>query len=160
MVKVLSLIYEDILEFHKLALRYFQQPLWKQMFKATWENYKAPFPRIIGNIARHRLLVESQANLIHIEESQEEHQLEERRFIHLEEQRRLHAVTNWLRPTDIEADQTRFRNIRKGYPTTGAWLLQDLRFKEWFDPQYPAIPPLLWLNGMPGAGTFRASFLA
>jgi hypothetical protein len=82
--------------------------------------------------------------------------LEEDRFnaqMDIEEKHRLHAVSNWLKPTDVEADQTRFRNIRKDYPTTGAWLLQDPRFIDWFNPHYPAIPPLLWLNGIPGAGS-------
>jgi hypothetical protein len=155
MVTVLSLIYEDILKFHRLALRYFQLPLWRQIFSMSWANYKSRFTSIIHNLAEHRKLVESQANLTQIEEYQKERRLEEERFnkeIGDEERRRLHAVVNWLKPTDVEADQTRFREIRADYPTTGCWLLRDQRFLDWFDPQYPVIPPLLWLSGIPGAG--------
>jgi hypothetical protein len=156
MGKVLLLMYEDILNFHRLALRYFQQPLWRQVFGATWKNYRSKFAGIIRNLPRHQQLIESQANLIQIEESQQERRLEEMRFeasMEIEELQRLHAVSNWLKPTDVEADQTRFRKIRTAYPTTGRWLLKDQRFIDWFNPQYPAIPPLLWLNGRPGAGT-------
>jgi hypothetical protein len=155
MEKVLLLIYEDILNFHRLALRYFQQPLWRQMFASSWSNYKTRFSGIIKNFPRHQQLIESQANLIQIEESQAERRVEESRFRTLmqnEERNRLNAVSTWLNPTDVEADQTRFRKIRTEYPTTGQWPLQDQRFEDWFNPQYPAIPPLLWLNGMPGAG--------
>ncbi|KAF2807330.1 putative zinc finger protein [Mytilinidion resinicola] len=155
MVQVLSLMYEDILKFHRIALAYFQQPLWKQMFDATWKTYKSRFSGIISNMSRHRSLIENQATLSQIEDFRESRLIENDRFeaeIKNEELRRSHSVYNWLRATSIDTDQYHLSKIRADYPGTGRWLLVNPTFKKWFDPQYATIPPLLWLNGIPGAG--------
>ncbi|KAF2492653.1 hypothetical protein BU16DRAFT_551492 [Lophium mytilinum] len=155
MVRVLSLMYEDILKFHRIALSYFQQPLWKQMFDATWKTYKSRFSGIISNMSRHRSLIERQATLSQIEDFQESRRIENDRFeaeIKNEELRRSHSVYNWLNATSIDTDQYHLSKIRADYPGTGRWLLANPTFHDWFNPQFGAIPPLLWLNGIPGAG--------
>lgn len=38
MIRVLSLMYEDILQFHRLALRYFQQPRWSFLLTFVIDN--------------------------------------------------------------------------------------------------------------------------
>jgi hypothetical protein len=97
-------------------------------------------------MARHRGLIESQASLSQIEDFQEV-----RRFDDL---RQSQSVYSWLRPSNVMNDQYHHIKLRASYPGTGRWLLQNHTFKEWFDPQYPTIPPLLWLTGIPGGGKF------
>jgi hypothetical protein len=104
---------------------------------------------------QYRSLIESQTSLSQIEAFQGSRRIEYHRFeteTKKEDRSRLHAVTNWLRATIVEVDQTDLSEIRKEYPGTGQWLLGNTTFKEWFDPLFPTIPPLLWLNGAPGTG--------
>jgi hypothetical protein len=125
------------------------------MFDATWKTYKSRFSGVISNMARHRTLIESQATLSQIEDFQESRRIEDERFEAEMKNQDLHrsqAVYNWLRATSIDTDQYQLSKIRAEYPGTGRWLLDNPTFKEWFDPQFPAIPPVLWLNGIPGAG--------
>lgn len=180
MVRLLSLIYEDILKFHSITLRYFQQRGWYhpsmlqspgsssnlsiewiKLFDYTWDTCKSRCSSIVDNIARHRSLIEAQAgssdqtNYSHPEIPHKSYQTDYFRLeseLNGEDLHRLWTVNNWLRAANVEDDQNRFSKTRAEYPGTGEWLLENKYFKEWFDPQYPAIPPLLWLNGIPGAG--------
>ncbi|KAI9683271.1 MAG: hypothetical protein M1822_006136 [Bathelium mastoideum] len=61
------------------------------------------------------------------------------------------VVKQWLSATDCEAQQNRHRNTRSICPNAGSWLLEHPRFQQWFSPDY-CTAPLLWLNGIPGAG--------
>ncbi|KAK8008159.1 hypothetical protein PG991_010710 [Apiospora marii] len=86
-------------------------------------------------------------------------QFEERQF---DEQtlQQTKDVYNWLRPTNVGLDQASLVEARAEYPGTGQWLLENKLFKEWFDPRFPTIPPLLWIIGIPGAGkTMLASLV-
>ncbi|KAJ2989302.1 hypothetical protein NUW58_g3537 [Xylaria curta] len=163
MVRVLSHMYDDILTFQRIVLRYFQQPQWQQLFSESWDACKSRFSSIILNTARHRSLIESQASPSQIEESQENsHQsrrIEDDQLDELDLQR-VRDVLNWLRAYNAEIDQDAHAKARAEYPQTGRWLLETTFFQEWFDPRFPTIPPLLWLNGIPGAGkTILASLV-
>lgn len=174
MVEVLALLYEDVLKFQRIILRYFQQPRqprsslfeiglysnhenaeWQTVFSESWKTCKSRFPDIVRNIATQRNLIENKATYVQVEEVRESirHSLQvEAR--HLDEQtlRQIGVVRNWLRPTNVHDDQAALVEARAQYPATGQWLLENTLFKEWFDPRFPTIPPLLWINGIPGAG--------
>jgi hypothetical protein len=129
-----------------------------------WETYKPRFSGIIFKLGRHRSLIESQEDaLTQTQESQERRREEDKRFeaaMKNEDMRRAREVFNWLRSTDVETNQFHFSKILAGYPDTGRWLLNNPYFQEWIDPHFPTIPPLLWLNGIPGAGkTILASLV-
>ncbi|KAJ5373531.1 hypothetical protein N7517_005537 [Penicillium concentricum] len=163
MIKVLSLMYEDILKFHRLAIQYFQQRLWKQLWHATWKTQKSRFSNIISGMARHRALIESQAGLSQIEDFQESRRVMDGRHnveVQDEASRRSRTVFNWLKAPDVDGNQYNLTQTRAGHPGTGRWLLENQAFKDWFDPNYPKIPPLLWLNGIPGAGKTVLASLA
>ncbi|OQD95723.1 hypothetical protein PENSOL_c019G09356 [Penicillium solitum] len=163
MIKVLSLMYEDILKFHRIAIQYFQQRLWKQLWHATWKTQQSRFSNIISGMARHRALIESQAGLVQIADSQEARRLVDDRHnaeVQYESLRRSRTVFNWLRAPDVDGNQYNLTQTRAGNPGTGRWLLDNQAFKDWFDPNYPKIPPLLWLNGIPGAGKTVLASLA
>ncbi|TGJ88444.1 hypothetical protein E0Z10_g384 [Xylaria hypoxylon] len=175
MIRVLSLMYADILKFQRIILRYFQQPRqshilllyysqtvskrysteWQQVFSESWDTCRSRFSGIILNMARHRTLIETKATPSQIEDVRQSipksRQIEDNQ---LDEQdlQRIRDVHNWLRATNNDIDQENHFKTRAEYPETGRWLLEIPFFKEWFNPQYPTIPPLLWLNGIPGAG--------
>ncbi|KAJ5901293.1 hypothetical protein N7504_007286 [Penicillium tannophilum] len=155
MTRVLSLMYEDILNFHRLAMKYFQQRLWKQLFDATWPSHSSRFASVIGNLARHRALIERHATLSQIEDSQESQRLANDRFditMQNEDMARSVVVSQWLKSPHTDVDQYNFTKVRLDYPDSGKWLLDNQSFKEWFDPSFPKIPPLLWVSGIPGSG--------
>lgn len=162
MVRVLTLMYEDILEFHRRALKYFQQRMWRQLFQATWKTFKSKFSGLSDSMRRHRSLIESQANLLQIEESQQSRAYHEAQFKLIrdaEESRRRTTVNTWLHAASTETDQYNASSIRSEYPETGGWLFDMNKFKAWFDPQFCSTPAL-WLNGIPGAGkTILASLV-
>ncbi|KAI1563089.1 hypothetical protein PtrEW13061_012073 [Pyrenophora tritici-repentis] len=65
----------------------------------------------------------------------------------------------WLVAANCGADQETYARVRQEYPGTGQWFLQKNRFRSWFDPNFCSTP-LLWMNGIPGAGkTILASLV-
>ncbi|RYP73035.1 hypothetical protein DL771_003903 [Monosporascus sp. 5C6A] len=69
----------------------------------------------------------------------------------MQESQRLGDVRTWLHATNCAKEQERYSDIRREYTGTGRWLLDNQSVKKWMDPIYPTVPPLLWLNGIPGA---------
>lgn len=129
------------------------------MFDESWDTVKTRFDGIIINIARHQRLIESQATSFEIEEAQENvprYQFNRDGQPSEQDLRRLLDVHNWLRASNVEIDQGNHQKARAEYPGTGRWLLNAAAFRDWFNPQFPAIPPLLWVNGIPGAGKLTA----
>ncbi|KAK8084662.1 Ankyrin repeat-containing protein [Apiospora hydei] len=155
MRRVLSNMWKDILEFHRQALKYFQQPMWRQLFQATWDTYKSRFSPLIENIRGHGHLIQTQAALSQIEDFRRDQDLRDAQFNKITESQEMQRLTNlkaWLNPPSIENDQYELSKVWKRYPGSGRWLLQNQSMKEWLDPLFPTIPPLLWMHGMPGAG--------
>ncbi|TPX09019.1 uncharacterized protein E0L32_001720 [Thyridium curvatum] len=163
MIGVLVSLYEDLLEFQQILLRYFKQLQWQRVFDESWNTCRTRCSSIVIRIARRRSLIESQASPPQIEEVRDSIQQDrenEDREVHQHDLKRTRDVFNWLKPTNVDIDQDTFIQARADYPNTGHWLLEDSAFKDWFDPRYVTIPPLLWLNGIPGAGkTILASLV-
>lgn len=121
----------------------------------TWKTYQSKFGEIMSNMTRHYRLVEMSATVAQIEDFQKARKIDDDRFEterRDEDLRRLKTVYDWLRPAGVENDHYEFMKTRAAFPDTGRWLLDHPTFQEWFDPHYPMVPPLLWLNGIPGAG--------
>ncbi|KAI1451390.1 putative zinc finger protein [Annulohypoxylon moriforme] len=155
LIRILSDIYADIFEFQRILLRYFQNLEWQQVFAESWDICKSRFPSIVIQIARRRSLIENEASLFQIEEARKEIQQSRKNTddqFNEQNLHRLHHVYNWLKAFNVQNDQDDFSKVRAKYPGTGRWLLENTVFKEWFHPQYATIPPLLWLNGILGAG--------
>ncbi|RYP90715.1 hypothetical protein DL770_003180 [Monosporascus sp. CRB-9-2] len=163
MLRMLSMVWKDILIFHHQAMEYFQKPMWKQLFHATWDTYKSRFGPLIDNIRGHGALIQTQATLSQIEAFQRDAELRDanlRSISEKQESQRLSDLKTWLHATSCANEQKRYSDIRREFPGTGRWLLDNQSIKEWMDPIYPTIPPLLWLNGIPGAGkTILASLI-
>ncbi|KAK8053544.1 hypothetical protein PG996_012845 [Apiospora saccharicola] len=155
MRKVLSIMWKDILEFHRQALKYFQQPMLRQIFQATWDTYKSRFSPLIENIRGHGNLIQTQAVISQIQDFRRDQDLRNAEFNKIRESQEAQRLTDlkaWLSPPNVDNDQYELCKIWKKYPGSGQWLLQNQHLKNWLDPLFPTIPPLLWINGMPGAG--------
>lgn len=132
----------------------------KQLFQATWKTYRTRFDPLIANIHDHGMLVQNQATLAQIEECRRDRLAN----CHQHEAYRLRELYTWLRSPDqdqasnAENDQYEYARVRKDCPGSGSWVLSKQAFNEWMDPAFPAIPPLLWINGVPGAGRFLLSY--
>ncbi|KAI6553144.1 hypothetical protein MCOR04_010777 [Pyricularia oryzae] len=154
MRQLLVLIYEDILRFQLLALRYFRKKMWKQLFVASWGGFKSEIKLLKDNLGRHRRLIESRASLTQFEEVLNIRANAEKYFKELkdgENRRRREVVFRWLSSADVEAVHEQRVDARAWSSQSCSWLLQAQLFQHWFDPMY-CQTPLLWLNGKPGSG--------
>jgi hypothetical protein len=61
------------------------------------------------------------------------------------------VVHSWLSAASSDVDQENAMKVREDYPDTGRWLLKQSQIRAWCDPGSSSTP-LLWLNGIPGAG--------
>ncbi|KAF4831577.1 Vegetative incompatibility protein HET-E-1 [Colletotrichum tropicale] len=155
MAEVLVDVYRDVLDFHYEAFKYFQQPMLKQIYHATWKTYKTKFSDLIHNIDQHKLLILSETTLAQARRSRE---LETERKVQQRSDRECdmrERIIGWLQGADLGAnvknDHAKLLKIRSSAPSSGRWLLSKPEFNRWFGP-FPSIPTLLWINGIPGAG--------
>ncbi|KAF5590988.1 zinc finger C2H2-type integrase DNA-binding protein [Fusarium pseudocircinatum] len=148
-------LYEKIGEALPLLRQYEGFFLWERLFDINWKTIKAGLLSIISSIIRHRDVIQNQSNQSQMTDSEETHTepiFESDPFGGENNRPKRLAVCHWLRPIDPAADQDLFSKVRAEYQGTGRWLLDNEDFKEWFNPRYARIPPLLWLTGLPGSG--------
>ncbi|KAF2088965.1 hypothetical protein K490DRAFT_37933 [Saccharata proteae CBS 121410] len=151
---VLTQIFEDVLDFHWVALKYFKQRTWKQLFQATWPSFKPKITKILNNMRRHKSLIESQADLVHFEQLQQLRASEEVEFRHLKEAedlRRRKEVDRWLSGASADIIHEKCQQAREDLPDSGKWIFDIPLFKTWFSLDFCSTT-LLWLSGMPGSG--------
>jgi hypothetical protein len=60
-------------------------------------------------------------------------------------------VMNWLTYVDVVVDQETSIAKQKEYSNTGLWIFGEPMIKAWLDISGAALP-MLWINGIPGAG--------
>ena len=169
---VLVMLYKDILDFHKNAMQCFKQLSkfsemivsgnvrfkwdtdWKSFFKALWIAFTPDINNIASNLRRHKSLIEGGVSIKVFEEIQNirqfaiiafEKQIKDQAVRHRDE------VQTWLCAFDCETQQQDHRETRKVCKDPGRWLIDDPEFDKWFSSEYCS-NPLLWLNGIPGAG--------
>ncbi|KAI9858937.1 MAG: hypothetical protein M1813_007239 [Trichoglossum hirsutum] len=168
MRKVLGLIYFDILEFHKRAIRFFSGRVWHQVFRSAWKDFGTRFKHILDSLRRHKELIQSQAHLLYFQQYQQDSQAA---LLHIQqyEQNRLQvldklgtleetesekkyiAVMEWISGANTKLDHESFRDIRHEYPGSGDWILKHEKIQNWKEADTP-VSSILWLNGIPGAG--------
>ncbi|KAH8812890.1 hypothetical protein F5884DRAFT_318007 [Xylogone sp. PMI_703] len=162
MSKVLEMIYEDILEFHQSALRMFGKSTLEQIFRAAWKTFKSRFQHILQDLLRHKLLIESQANALAIQEAQADRVTTWEAFKQIfvaQRNTQYLATQEWLSAVNMKVNQEGYAAIRHEYANTGKWVLTNNHVKSWLDPDNGTVSRI-WLNGIPGAGkTILASLL-
>lgn len=138
-----------------------------------WKNFNTRFSGILDNLRRHRELIESRAQLLHLQESKEHFQEYRRNFqeyrrdmsklrqdlesrVEEENRKKYVQVMEWLSDIQNGKDQNgndheSFCRIREEYPGTGLWILRHQHVPTWKEAE-PPVSSILWLNGIPGAG--------
>jgi hypothetical protein len=108
----------------------------------------------LDDLRRHKELVETQANLLQVQESRAFRMQCEISFADIEEigreNQRL-AVINWLSSADAHLDQEASAAARRDYPRACRWILEKPEIRAWYDPD-DSLVRLVWVNGIPGAG--------
>lgn len=130
------------------------------MFRATWKDFRSRFQHILDNLRRHRILIESRANSTDIQEARILRAKTQDFFQKNEESElksKVFAVLSWLSSADAYLDQEAFEEIRREYPEAGRWIFDHRMIKTWRDPDSSAVP-MVWLNGIPGAGMAPCQF--
>ncbi|KAF8247263.1 hypothetical protein K440DRAFT_601451 [Wilcoxina mikolae CBS 423.85] len=154
MRKVLVLIFEDVLEFHREALKIFKRRAWTVVFTALWKDFGTRFQKILDSLERHSRLIECQASLSEFEAAQTARRQTEHNFNELrkaEKERQMISVTKWLAPSEVHQDQERFTATRRPYPGSCGWVFKNSTVRTWLDSSLGKHSGL-WLNGIPGAG--------
>lgn len=169
---ILPAMYEDILEYHSLAIRPCMEPSrftcpesiqslftnsltdWERLFRASWISNQPKFNCIKQNMRRHKLLVENPITIAYFEEIQGHRRtamnaFEKEKASQDEERRR--RVRDWLCAPHCEEEQDKHRRTRSICANPGRWLLDSKTFKDWLNPNF-SLCPSLWLKGIPGAG--------
>lgn len=106
------------------------------------------------DLKRHKCLIESQANILQIQQSQAARAAADQDFqrVFLGQRREQYLATqNWLSAVNMKEIHEGFSNLRREYPSTGQWILKHESIKLWLDPDSSAVSPV-WINGIPGAG--------
>ncbi|KAL8789346.1 MAG: hypothetical protein Q9195_006873 [Heterodermia aff. obscurata] len=131
--RLLEMVYTDILDFHRCALIVFRKP---------------------KSLRRHGSLVESQANIIQIQNYQAESVRLQATLTRLEDtdhKEKTLSVLNWLSSADVNLDQENYGAVRDEDPNSALWILHNEKIRTWANID-SALIPCLWLNGIPGAG--------
>ncbi|KAL8822738.1 MAG: hypothetical protein Q9191_006533, partial [Dirinaria sp. TL-2023a] len=159
--RVVGLFYEDILEFHRRAYKYFRRRAWMMFFESFWKNFDYRFQRILENLRKHRDLIDQEANAIDISEAKkwrndclesiQQWRMERASAIEKTERERLgtqvREAVAWFGATG-EQDEILARISRACGPTH--WTLENEKMKMWLGGSRHNL--LLWLDGNPGAG--------
>ena len=132
--------------------------VWRQIFRSTWNDFNTRFQHIIESLRRHGSLVESQANILQIQNYQAESARLQAALTKLEDtdhKEKALSVLNWLSSTDVNLDQEIYMAVRDEDPDSGLWILHNEKLRTWANPD-SALIPCLWLNGIPGAGALES----
>ncbi|KAF4413455.1 Vegetative incompatibility protein HET-E-1 [Colletotrichum fructicola] len=151
MVKVVASIYDDILAFHREAFRYFQKSNAKRFIHAIFQTYQKTFEDLIQAIKRHQQILLGQSTFSEARRARANDERMRLQILETGQSRVRRELVLWLKGANTQNDHDRLLRIREEFPTTGVWLLSKPEFKGWFE-RYTSRPPMLWLNGVPGAG--------
>ncbi|KAI5836982.1 ankyrin repeat-containing domain protein [Morchella snyderi] len=161
MQQVIVMIFEEILEFYQLTLKYFRCKYWKKLFKSMWGTFEDRFGKILSNLDQHKVLIDSEATAAHIAHVhaaiRQAQAANEAARLHRDKQD-LDLTRKWLAPVNYDASLAKL-----GAPctATGGWFSREDDVQAWLD-EANKTSRLLWLTGIPGSGkTFLSSiFLA
>ena len=176
MERVLEYVYEDILDFHRKALKIFRckstfrnrskkySKLMKSSYVLGWyylfsrctsKRLEIALRGICDNIRQHKSLVENQAQIEHYIESQESQKRLNDQLLKMQQQeqrKQMFSIKEWLSPADYKNDHERYVEVHREYSQTGQWLLRAAQVKKWLTLSNEPEPWQLWLYGIPGAG--------
>ena len=148
---ILSVIYADVLEFHRRAYKFVRQRAWETLFKSAWASFDTRLKSILGSIEKHSDWLDREANSLDIAEAKEwRKRLEE--SVSKKETDQLHhkfrEALAWLAAEDQENELGRISD----HCQTGTcdWFLKSPKILTWMEESPEST--VMWLRGIPGAG--------
>lgn len=125
-----------------------------------WSDFRSRFEHILSRLRRHRELIERQAALQNSQEIQrnvERYQQDRDTFVKFfekqeraESEKTFFGVLKWISGVQTSLDHEAFCSER--VEDTGRWILKHEKVENWKEAETPE-NSILWLNGIPGAGT-------
>lgn len=157
MQTVVILVYEDILEFYGVAIKFFRRRLLHLILKLSWNDINVRIRHIIDNMKRHQDLVDKEAQAEDIERSQRQRE-DARTKMQTEllerTSRKKKEVMAWLGSVEHLPRGMRENSLQKMADGTGEWLLRSSELQDWMSGTHH-----LWLHGKPGAGMLKSLIL-
>lgn len=162
--QVLSLIYSDILEFHRRVYKFFRRKAWHFWFAFDWGLFERRFKSILERLSAHCDLLDKEAAAIHYSEMKkmrDSRQREDEEFEEREERRlrrMAEEVNGWLSAAEGIQEDYLHKLDDKRQSGTCDWILNDDQMFSWVEDEKG--DPILWMTGIPGAGkSFLSSLI-
>ncbi|RSM08743.1 hypothetical protein CEP52_004493 [Fusarium oligoseptatum] len=150
--EVLALLFQDVLDFYLVSLKFFRMERWKSFFEALWPRKKEEIEDVISRMKDHTYHLRNEVRLEDIQEAYDARQLDIENFAKLEEANRkqeYNALETAIAPTSYGRKLNFLRGrVCEG---TGDWLIKDPDLKKWLKVTQGS-PKIIWLCGIPGAG--------
>jgi hypothetical protein len=175
--QVLCLFFRDILDFHATLLDFFNHKSmdsklllnctnlepptveWSKKFQSLWPKYAGKLKVVQDNITKHTILMQGEVTLAEITEAHtaRTRSLQEYERNHEFQQRQdFEMVLASLAPNLYDQELERLRG--KCTIDSTSWLANHVQYQKWFD-ESDKSTRLLWLEGIPGAGSCVLVFL-
>ena len=130
--------------------------MWEALFWYSWKEFEPQFRYILDSLARQKKLRNSGKSKGLVLEAETSH---EQAANVDEEQWRLESIIDKINPPNCYADQNAASEQRKA-SQSGEWILQNEHLRAWRNVNAD-LNPLLYINGIPGAGTdFKSNSLS
>jgi hypothetical protein len=132
--------------------------VWEALFQYSWRRFEPQFRCILDSLAAQKSLLNSDkskelvlgAETLHVTAENHSEGMKNRHSEADEEQWRLEFVIDKINPPNCHADQNAASEHRKEIQS-GRWILQNNYFQAWRNIDASS-NPLLYVNGIPGAG--------
>ena len=148
---ILSIIYADILDFHRRAYKFFRRRGWRNFFHSSWASFDIRFKTIVYSLEKHSDWLDREANSLDIIEAKEwRRKLQDDAEIREKERSdiQFQDALTWLAVDDQEDDLDRLSG--RCQPDTCDWFFKHAKIVSWAKDEPNEL--LLWLKGIPGSG--------
>ncbi|KAF7136711.1 hypothetical protein CNMCM5793_006029 [Aspergillus hiratsukae] len=175
--RVLARLFADIMEFHENAMRLYSGRALQVVFSPLWKDFGQRFESILHRIRSHTTLLEDKTRAIYnnntgkydvdAQEIRDHLRQVEKEILDLNEREakrheiKFNEVRSWIAGPETETEHNNICRDRKHYPSSGDWVLDNAKVKDWLSPDPDqSSSSILWINGRPGTGkTYLASVL-
>ncbi|KAF2789210.1 hypothetical protein K505DRAFT_313557 [Melanomma pulvis-pyrius CBS 109.77] len=151
--RVMAMAYADILDFHREAYSFFNQPGWRIFFNTLWGKADRKFKMILDSLAENCRLVETEAKTADIVEASSFRIKIEDQMRKEDNERvvaRLQSALTWLDAKDEAQENELGRLHDRVFEHSCDWIQRHNEAKAWMSIR--GSQPILWLVGKPGAG--------
>ena len=127
---------------------------WYIFFDSLWKSFEIRFDGILAKLSRHREMLTKEAIAIDIVEARrwraqalDDLEIREKRRVDIH----MHDTIAWLNVQQEHQDDELDRLLSKRQPGTCDWVFRHTEFLTWQNDAHA--DPILWVKGIPGAGT-------